>query len=126
MKVLFLSEKEDAKEDITKKIEDALRNLLSKSNIDNVLKAKKSAVLNSRYKYNVYVILSDDIDYILKISSKIDSRNRIVILTNNLSKKHILECIKITPNVCHIQNEIDRIARKILSIYLYLDVMNEN
>lgn len=74
----------------------------------------------AKQKYDVIVIITDMIDTVEKYKALLGKNmlNKLMIITGNLSSSFIINCIKITPNICYIKNDIDFLAKKVYSVYI--------
>lgn len=111
MKILIICDKKDEK--YVQKAKDLKEELCSNkmdSKINVFIKYSKNQ------KYDILVIFSDDINFIQGNLKLIENEENIVVITDNLSSSYIIECIKITPNLCYAGNDINVIAKKVLSV----------
>ena len=70
---------------------------------------------------DIYLIISNDLEFIYKNSYEFEMKNGIgsnlIILTSNLKSANIVGCLNITPYVYYIKSKIESIAFKIIKIY---------
>ena len=69
---------------------------------------------------DVYLIMSNDLEYIYKNSYEIDQKKenkKLVIMTSNLKSANIVGCLNITPYVYYTKCKIESLVIKILKVY---------
>lgn len=119
MKVIFLCDKYiEQYEVLIQKIKEgvSLKENLESGIVD--IKITSSNRVNSKQKYDIYVILSDDAYEIEVLCKNIEEKNSILVITQNLASSHILRCVEITPNICYAKNSIQLLLKKICLCYI--------
>ncbi len=68
---------------------------------------------------DVYIIISDNLDYVCNITNNLEIKDneRIIVLTSNLKSANIIGCLNITPYVYYIKTKIEAIVFKIIRVY---------
>lgn len=99
----------DSKE---KECEKVFNNLAEYVNV-NSKKIKISQRYSSKINYDLYIILSNDIEKIIKTKEKYKIKENYLIFTSKLNKEHILECIKYTDYISFLNNPINTVYEKI-------------
>lgn len=72
---------------------------------------------NSKANYDLFVILSNDINKIINTKEKYDIRKNYIIFTSKLNKDHILRCMEYTSYISFLNNPIRGVCKKIEDIY---------
>jgi len=83
----------------------------------NTYKIKTLTKLTSKTNCDIYIILSDDLDETNKQFEKLEEKEKVLIITSNISTSHILGCIDITSNVTYLGNSPNVILKRINNIY---------
>lgn len=73
--------------------------------------------INSNSKFDICIILSDDINQIGKYIDKIKDLKKCIIITGNFKTNHVLACIDITDNLSYINSPPQVILEKIIKVY---------
>lgn len=71
----------------------------------------------SKTKIDIYVIISNDIEFIEKNFDSIKSKNSILIVTNKFEPKHILSCLLLSENLFSMRKGGEYILDKIDYVY---------
>lgn len=76
-------------------------------------------ITDTKIKYDLYVILSDDIKEIEKYINtiKIKDKNKIIIITKNKQIDHIIKCVNITRNMYYLYSSDKYLLNKFLKVY---------
>lgn len=85
-----------------------------------VRECKVSYVSKTSNEADIYLIMSDELEYIYKNSYNIVQRNeneKLIIITSNLRSANIVGCLNITPYVYYTKNKIESLAIKIFKVY---------
>ena len=91
-------------------------------NINNNLQKKGQAVasaqvgLNTRKKYDLYIVVTDDIDDFELICSKIKSKSKPILITQNLDEKYIRTVITLVADIIYIKSSIEIISNRLVNI----------
>ncbi len=95
-----------------------------KNYINNIIRKDKKVshlqtITDTKIKYDLYVILSDDIYEIEKYINmiKIKDKNKIIIITKNKQIDHVIKCINITRNMYYLYSSDEYLVKKIKNIY---------
>lgn len=114
MKVVFINNtNNDKANDLKLKIK---TNLIS---FNKKLKEDRIILYNKYYSncdYDIYIIFSNNIDDLKASILNLKPNANIIIITDNLSSSYILDCIKVTPNVCYSKNDPIYLIQKIYSV----------
>lgn len=73
--------------------------------------------ITSKSKYDVYVIISNDLNEIYKYCKKIKDKNKILVITSNIDSSHVLGCIDITFNLTYFKNDNEYILKRLNEIF---------
>jgi hypothetical protein len=73
--------------------------------------------LTARSKCDIYAIISDNIEEISNLLSKVKDKNKLLIITSNLDVAHILACIDVTKNVVYFNNTCNEILSRITKVF---------
>lgn len=71
----------------------------------------------SRLKIDIFLIISNDIDFIEKNFNTIKTKESILIITNNFEPKHILACLLLSENLFSMRKGEEYILSKMNYIY---------
>lgn len=112
MNIVFIYNKGEIK--FENKIKDLKRFIEENS---NTYKIKILSKITNRQNCDLYVILSDDINDIYKHFDKIKSKERVLIITSNITAPHVIACINITNNITYLENSCEVILNRINKIY---------
>lgn len=69
---------------------------------------------------DIYLIMSNDLEFIYKNSYNIVQRNenkKLIIITSNLKSANIVGCLNITPYVYYTKSKIESLVIKIIKVY---------
>lgn len=69
---------------------------------------------------DIYLIMSNDLEFIYKNSYNIVQRNenkKLIIMTSNLKSANIVGCLNITPYVYYTKSKIESLVIKIIKVY---------
>lgn len=97
-----------------------------KNYIDNVEEISKNIYGNkikfyfekaSKTKIDIYVIISNNIEFIEENFSSIKSKDNILIVTNKFEPKHILSCLLLSENLFSMRKGEEYILDKINHVY---------
>lgn len=72
---------------------------------------------NDKANIDIYVIISNDLEYIYKKSFEILDKSKLIILTLNLKSANVVGCLNITPYLYYIRTDVENIIFKILKTY---------
>lgn len=111
MNIFFKYNKNETK--FEEKIIELKEYIEKNGNIYNIKILSKST---SKSKCDLYIILSDKKDEIYKYLDKLEDKEKILIITSNITTSHILECVNITNNVTYLGNKSEVILNRIKSI----------
>jgi hypothetical protein len=115
MNILFVYNLENKDyHEITCKIEEGFNDFIK----DTVVNIDRKDKINVKAKVDIYVILSDESQEVDMYFDKIKNKNKVIVLTNNLSSSNILNVVKNTKNVCYMKNDIRILMTKIYNVYL--------
>lgn len=84
------------------------------NDISYAKKVKCITKVTQKCKYDICMIVSNDIIEIKKYVEKLKKIDNIIIITSNLEAKHVVECISITADVCYLKKDIKTIIDKML------------
>ena len=73
--------------------------------------------INANRRYDICIILSNEIDQINKYISKIKDLKKCIIVTSVLSTDHVLACINITDNLSYLNSPPNVILEKVIKVY---------
>lgn len=93
------------------------KNKLKKSLLKESVYKKYNIKFIKNKKIDIYIIISNDLEYIYKNSFNITKNPGLVILTSNLKAANIIGCLNITPYVYYIKTKMESIMFKIIRIY---------
>lgn len=85
-----------------------------------VRECKVSYVSKTSNEADIYLIMSNELEYIYKNSYNIVQRKeskKLIIITSNLRSANIVGCLNITPYVYYTKNKIESLAIKIFKVY---------
>lgn len=114
MKVAFVcSEKYSKYDDKIRKIIESVNNRL----IKNMQQAEINQIaIGTRKKYDLYFIVTNDIEDFNLICSKVKSKRNPVLITKNLEEKFIRSVIFSVKDILYIDNSLEVITNRIVSI----------
>lgn len=97
------------------KIKKYINNIISK---DKKLSHLQN-IADTKIKYDLYVILSDDIKEVEKYINMINikDKNKIIIITKNKQIDHIIKCVNITRNMYYLYSSDEYLVKKIKYVY---------
>lgn len=114
MNVLLISEENDAiSEIVVNNVENCYDNI--EESFNNKIKFLKSK--NGKTKVDVYLIISDKTEFIEKEFNKIKEKNKVMIVTQNFTPKHVIACLILTENLYSGKKEEKYILEKITNLY---------
>lgn len=114
MNVLLISEENDAiSERVVNNVENCYDNI--EESFNNKIKFLKSK--NGKTKVDVYLIISDKTEFIEKEFNKIKEKNKVMIVTQNFTPKHVIACLILTENLYSGKKEEKYILEKITNLY---------
>ena len=114
MNVLLISEENDAiSERVVNNVENCYDNI--EESFSNKIKFLKSK--NGKTKVDVYLIISDKTEFIEKEFNKIKEKNKVMIVTQNFTPKHVIACLILTENLYSGKKEEKYILEKITNLY---------
>lgn len=73
--------------------------------------------ITSKSECDIFLILTDEEAVLKTFEGKIKDKNRIVIVTGNLSTSYVLTCIDITKHLCYKNSTPEMILHKIIEVY---------
>ncbi len=77
-------------------------------------------VLQTCKKFDLYIIISNDLEFIYKNSFNFKTKeykhSDLIILTSNLKSANIVGCLDLTPYVYYLRSKVESIAFKIIKI----------
>ena len=119
MKIAFIySEKNKKYEKLIQSIINELKN--QKSNTQNVFDV--NIAKNSRKKYDLYVLFTDDVEDFNLCYSKIKSKNKPILITQNLQESYIRSVIGLVKDIIYSKSNTEVIANRLFNIMVKLDV----
>ena len=114
MNVLLISEENDAiSERVVNNVENCYDNI--EESFNNKIKFLKSK--NGKTKVDVYLIISDKTEFIEMEFNKIKEKNKVMIVTQNFTPKHVIACLILTENLYSGKKEEKYILEKIAKLY---------
>lgn len=114
MNVLLISEENDAiSERVVNNVENCYDNI--EESFNNKIKFLKSK--NGKTKVDVYLIISDKTEFIEMEFNKIKEKNKVMIVTQNFTPKHVIVCLILTENLYSGKKEEKYILEKITNLY---------
>ncbi len=114
MNVLLISEENDAiSERVVNNVENCYDNI--EESFNNKIKFLKSK--NGKTKVDVYLIISDKTEFIEMEFNKIKEKNKVMIVTQNFTPKHVIACLILTENLYSGKKEEKYILEKIANLY---------
>lgn len=99
---------------ITCRIEEGINDLIK----DTIINIDRRDKINVKTKTDIYIILSDESQEVDMYFEKIKNKNKVIVLTNNLSSSNILNAVRNTKNVCYMNNDVRILITKIYNVYL--------
>ena len=113
MNVLLISEENDAiSERVVNNVENCYDNI--EESFNNKIKFLKSK--NGKTKVDVYLIISDKTEFIEMEFNKIKEKNKVMIVTQNFTPKHVIACLILTENLYSGKKEEKYILEKITNL----------
>ena len=114
MNVLLISEENDAiSERVVNNVENCYDNI--EESFNNKIKFLKSK--NGKTKVDVYLIISDKTEFIEMEFNKIKEKNKVMIVTQIFTPKHVIACLILTENLYSGKKEEKYILEKIANLY---------
>lgn len=114
MNVLVISEENNAiSERVVNNVENCYNNL--EESFNNKIKFLKSKT--GKTKVDVYLIISDKTGFIEEEFNKVKEKNKIMIVTQNFTPKHVIACLILTENLYSGKKEEKYILEKIVNLY---------
>lgn len=98
---------------------DKIKNYINSISSKDKKVSHLQTITDTKIKYDLYVILSDDIYEIEKYINmiKIKDKNKIIIITKNKQIDHVIKCINITRNMYYLYSSDEYLVKKIKNIY---------
>ncbi len=104
-------------DDLYNKIIQNIRYNLNKKMYYNKLDIKLYFTLRCKVDIDLFLIMSNDINYIINKSKLIKDKNKIIIITNIIKYSDITTCLNITNNLINANSNIEKMILKIIIIY---------
>lgn len=67
--------------------------------------------------FDLYIILSDDIETIEKYQKKINNKKKLIIITQNKNIDYIIKCINITKNMYYLYSSNEYLVNRFKKVY---------
>lgn len=107
----------DEKNEFIKEKVDRLKEYTITSDYIKDYNFKYISKINSNSKFDICIILSDEIEQINKYASKVKNFKKCIIITGNVNTNHVLACVSITDNLSYINSPPNIILEKIIEVY---------
>ena len=120
MKIGFLCSEKYSKYDGL--IENIIECMNKKVSIEKQAIENSKIVLSTRKKYDLYVLFTDDVEDFNLCYSKIKSKNKPILITQNLQESYIRSVIGLVKDIIYSKSNTEVIANRLFNIMVKLDV----
>lgn len=83
----------------------------------NTYKIKVLSKITNKTRCDIYIVLSNELDKIYEYFEKLENKEKVLVITSNVTSSHILGCIEMTNNVTYLGNDCSVILKRINGIY---------
>lgn len=94
-----------------------MKKIKYRANKSKQYKKYKINFIENQSDVDIYIILSNDLEYIYSKSFTIKDKRNLMILTSNLRAANVVGCLNLTPYLYFTKTKIDTIIFKIIKIY---------